>query len=213
MPRERFVSNVVKKLPKVSPERERYWNSHPKELQEFLAGLERHWQVVDGVIYFTVTSDGTTGPQWIERLEKRGNRIGDYAKSALLSPDFKSTTGITTRMAVLPGEWFFREEKRATTSEIRDKARRQWKLATPAAETACLTRCKFSDKDLEAMGLVYIVVCHEPVRVYGCQILGHPNLLGPSRHGYGHWLDAYCGKPDSIWDRHGGFAFAEQVLK
>jgi hypothetical protein len=208
----KFASNLVRNIPEVSSEMEKYWNSHPNELQKFLAGLaESGWEVVDGVIHFTVTSDGTTGPQWIERLRKNAKWIGDYAMSALLSPDFIPTTGVTTKMAVLPGEWFFKEEKRATTIEIREKAKRQWKLVSPAAETACLARCKFSDKDLEAMGLVYIAVCHEPVKVYGCQVLGHPNLLGVSRHGHGHWLEGYCGKPDSIWDRHGGFAFAEQM--
>lgn len=159
----------------------------------------------DGVIYFTVTSDGTTGPQWIERLLYGGKRIDDYAMGVLLSPGFKPTTGVTTRIAVLPGAWFFKEKDRATTSRIRSDAI-QRKLVRPNAETACLIREKFSDKDLCAMGFAYIVVCHKPIKIS----TGHPNLLSVSREGYGHRLGACCGKPDSIWDRHGGFAFAEQ---
>ena len=205
MLRKSFVPNVVKNLPEVSPEMENYWNSHPKELQEFLAGLAgQDWQVWDGVIYFTVTSDGTTGPQWIERLKKKGKRVGDYAMGVLLSSDFKPTTGVTTKIAVLPSKLFFKEKNRATTSKILNLARR-WKLIRPHAETTCLIRDKFSDKDIEAMGFVYIVVFHEPIKVS----TGHPNMLSASREGYGHLLDAVCGKPDRKWDRHGGFAFAE----
>lgn len=163
----------------------------------------------DGVIRFTVTSDGTTGPQWIVRLMKNGKRIGDYGMGCLLSPDFKPTTGITTKMVVLPGEMFFAEEDRASTSRIRSEAARRWKATNPNAETACLIREKFSDEELQAMGLVYIAVCHEPIKVYGCHVPGHPNILSVSRHGYGNWLDAFCGKPDRKWDRHGGFGFAE----
>lgn len=162
-----------------------------------------------GVIRFAVTSEGTTGPQWIERLLRNGKRIGDYGMSALLSPDFMPTIGITTNMVVLPGTMFFQEENRATTMQIREAARTQWNAISPNAEVACLIRERFSDKDLEAMGLVYIAVCHEPIRVYGCHVPGHPNILNVSRHGYGHWLDAFCGKPDQRWDRHGGFGFAE----
>ncbi|MDP3882442.1 MAG: hypothetical protein Q8Q48_00060 [Candidatus Staskawiczbacteria bacterium] len=208
---EKFMSNVVKNLPEVSPEMENYWNSHPSEFQEFLAGLAgQSWRVVEGVVHFTVTSDGTTGPDWIRRLERSRHRLSDYAKDALLSPDFKSTNGVTTKIAVLPGKWFFKEEDRATASRIRDGARQRWKLVSPLADTACLIREKFSDRDLEAMGFAYIAVFHKPIRVYGCHVSGHPNLLASSRQGYGHWLDAFCGKPDSRWDRHGAFAFAEK---
>ena len=33
----------------------------------------------NGIIYFKVTSDGTTGQAWIERLEKQGFRLSKYA--------------------------------------------------------------------------------------------------------------------------------------
>ena len=162
-----------------------------------------------GVIRFSVTSDGTTGPQWIPRLMKMGKRISDYGMGSLLSPDFKPTRGVTTKVVVLPGEMFFKEEDRATTERIRDEARPRLGAFAPNAETACLTREMFSDEDLKDMGFVYIAVCHEPIRVYGCHVPGHPNILSVSRHGYGHWLDAFSGKPDRRWNRHGAFAFDE----
>lgn len=30
------------------------------------------WREEDGVFYFSVTSDGTTGPEWIERFKSKG---------------------------------------------------------------------------------------------------------------------------------------------
>lgn len=43
----------------------------------------RSWREEDGVIYFSVTSDGTTGEDWITRLESKGFRVDDYAKQVL----------------------------------------------------------------------------------------------------------------------------------
>jgi restriction endonuclease S subunit len=37
----------------------------------------------DGVIYFSVTSDGTIGENWIKHLEGNDFRVGDYAKQML----------------------------------------------------------------------------------------------------------------------------------
>ena len=31
----------------------------------------RRWQEKDGIIYFSVASGGTTGPQWIDHLEQK----------------------------------------------------------------------------------------------------------------------------------------------
>src|SRR5687767_5139046 len=66
----------------------------------------RSWREEDGVIYFSVTSDGTTGEDWIKRLEGNGFRVRDYAKQVLRSPDFKPTNGVTTEVAVLQGMLF-----------------------------------------------------------------------------------------------------------
>src|SRR3989338_5485130 len=56
----------------------------------------RSWHEEDGVIYFSVTSDGTTGEEWIKRLESDGFRIGKHARQILRSLDFKPTNGVTT---------------------------------------------------------------------------------------------------------------------
>ncbi len=161
----------------------------------------RSWREEDGVIYFSVTSVGTTGEDRIKRLEGNGFRVGDYAKQVLRSPDFKPTNGVTTEVAVLKGKLF--EDNNRITKKIRAEADKR-KLSKPNAELACLIREKFTDKEIEAMGLIWIVAMHEPINDSG----GDPDLLGAYRLGAGRWLDAYSGRPGSGWHRGSGFAFA-----
>ncbi|MEI6238554.1 MAG: hypothetical protein WCP15_03415 [bacterium] len=160
----------------------------------------RNWREQDGVIYLSVTSDGTTGPQWIERLEGKGFRSSDYAKSVLRSPDFKPTSGVTTEIAILKGMLF--EDSNRITKKIRAEADKR-KLTTPNAEVACLIRENFSDEDIEAMGMIWIVAMHEPIKDSG----GVPDLLSADRGDGGRWLYAYYGEPDCWWNRDCGFAF------
>ncbi len=161
----------------------------------------RSWRKEDGVIYFSVTSDGTIGEDWLKRLEGNGFRVGDYAKQVLRSSDFKPTNGVTTEVAVLEGLLF--EDNDRITKNIRAEADKR-KLSKPNAELACLIREKFTDKEIEAMGLWYVVAMHEPVNDFD----GVPNFLGADRSGDGRWLNAYYGDPGSGWDRDNGFAFA-----
>ena len=182
-------------------------------MEKFLQGklivseYARAWREQDGVIYFNVTSDGTTGPEWISRLEKKGFRVGDYAKSILNSHNFKPTSGIITEVAVLKGMLFSDSDR--ITKKIRKEANNR-DFSTPNAELACLIREKFSDEEIEDMGLVRVVVMHEPIKDSD----GGPSLLSAYRSGRGRWLRAYYDYPGSRWDRSSGFAFAvSQVIK
>jgi len=130
----------------------------------------RGWRERYGVIYFSVTSDGTTGPQWIARLEGNGLRLNECAKSVLRSPDFKPTSGITTEIAVFKGIMF--EDEDRITKNIRAEADKRV-FFKPNAEAACLIRENFSDKDIKAMGFRRIVVMHKPIKDSG----GYPRLL------------------------------------
>ena len=159
------------------------------------------WREEDGVIYFSVTSDGTTGEGWITRLEGKGFRVGKYAEQVLRMPSFKPTNGVTTEVAVLKSMLF--EDDDRITKKIREEADKR-KLSKPNAELACLIREKFTDKEIEQMGLVWIVAMHEPIDDAG----GGPRLLSAYRSDVGRWLLTCCGGPDSWWDRGHGFAFA-----
>ena len=152
--------------------------------------VKSRWTEKDNVIRFSITSDGTTGEQWIARLESKGFRVGDYAKSVLRSKSFKPTSGITYEIAVLKGELFSDSDR--TTKTIRKEAKNR-KLSTPNAEVACLIREKFSDKELEAMGLYWIVAMHESIKDSG----GGPRLLSADRGDDGSWLCTSYGNPGS----------------
>src|SRR3989344_350460 len=161
----------------------------------------QRWHEHGGIIYLSpVISDGTTGSQWIERHERKGFRLADYAKRALHSDDFKPTNGVITEIAVLKGVLF--EDNGRTTKKARALGE-ALRFTKPNAEVACLIRENFSDEEIKAMGLWWIVVMHEPI-ISG----GGPCLLGPALDGDGLWLRAYRDYPGRRWDHVDGFAFA-----
>ncbi len=162
----------------------------------------RSWREQDGIIYFSVTSDGTTGEEWITRLESKGFRVGEnYTKNVLRSQDFKPTKGMTTEIAILKGTLF--EDKDRVTSNIRADATGR-KFRKPNAEVACLIREKFTDGEIRTMGLIWIVVMHEPIK----DSSGGPSLLVVYRLGGGRCLRASNDGHFLRWDRGRGFAFA-----
>lgn len=165
----------------------------------------RSWREEDGVIYFSVTSDGKTGEDWINHLEVSGFFIGDYAKQVLLSPSFKPTNGVKTEVAVLKGMLF--EYNDRVTENIHNVANKH-KLGKPEPELACLIREKFTDKDIEAMGLVWIVAMHEPINDSN----GNPSLLSAHRHGDGRWVSACNDNSGDKWNHRNGFAFVLSSL-
>ncbi|MFH1046781.1 MAG: hypothetical protein V1738_00620 [Patescibacteria group bacterium] len=165
----------------------------------------RVWCERDGVICFSVTSDGTDGEGRIARLEGKGFRMGKYAKKILRSPDFVPTCGVTYDIAVLKGELFADDDR--TTAKVRKEAERRG-MSAPNAEVACLIREKFSDADLTAMGLTWLVTMHEPIE----DSAGGSRLLDANRDDGGRCLTAYHIRPDERCNRDGGFAFvAPQV--
>ena len=106
-----------------------------------------------------------------------------------------------TEVAVLKGMLF--EDSDRTTKNIYIEADKR-KLAKPNAELACLIRLKFTDKEIEAMGLMWIAAMHEPINDSD----GDPNLLNANRSDGGRWLRAYICRSNNRWDRDEGFAFA-----
>ncbi len=162
----------------------------------------RKWREEDGVIYFSVISDGTSGVDWITRLESKGFRVTGLAKDALCSSAFKPTNGVVTEVAVLKGGPC--EDKSRTPWSFRAEADRR-KLIAPNAELACLVREKFADEELKAMGLTFICAMHQPINIYhdGC-----PRLLDVSRYGPGRELNATDAEPfGGLWNRDVGCAF------
>lgn len=188
---------------------EAVWNKLGGEegVHKFLNGelivsqLAHLWHEQNGIIYFAVTSDGTSGLEWIERLEKKGFQIGSRAKSILRSADFRTTSGVTTKIAVLNGMLF--EDNNRITKNIHSEANKR-KLRKPNAEVVCLIREMFTDEEIKAMGLEWVVVMHEPIK----DSSGGPFLLYVDCGDKRRRLSASYGSPDNGWSRGGGFAFA-----
>lgn len=178
-----------------------FTNQSEDTIDSLMARSTHSWRKMGDIICFSVRSDGTTGENWIRRLEDRSFRVGNYAKQVLRSPDFKPTKGILTEVAVLKGLLF--EDNDRTTKNIRAEANKR-RLQTPNAELACLIREKFTSKEIEAMGLWDIVVMHEPIN----NLDGLPHLLYADRGHNERWLHAFDCRPDSMWPRYDGFAFA-----
>lgn len=162
----------------------------------------RLWREIDGIIYFSVVTNGMTGSQWVGALKRKGIRIGDDVKAVLLSDDFKPMPrGKVIEVAVLRGGYF--EDGKRTTAQICAQAE-DLELSKLNAETACLARTAFPDKEIEAMGLMHLVTVHEPI----ADIDGNPSFLAVSRADGGNLLRAFLAKPERRWSRVSGFALA-----
>lgn len=114
--------------------------------------------------YFRFTlppTDGTTGPEWIKRLEDDDFRLTYGTDTILLQKSFKPTNGISTEVVVLKGAMF--EDGQRVIKNIR-KTAKGYKLENPSTETACLIREKFTDKALQVMGLSRVFIMHNPVK-------------------------------------------------
>lgn len=158
----------------------------PNGVERFIRGElvaappTRAWREEDGVIYFSVTSDGAMGERWIRRFRAMGCGIGEHVEAVLRSQDFRSTCGVTAEIAVLRGGFISADDARTTPNV------RLWAAArgftNPNPEVACLIREKFTDVEIEKMGLRYILTMHEPI-VYSKE--DHPYLLAAHRVGIG----------------------------
>jgi hypothetical protein len=200
----KLIAVMAENLPEMTVNQRQRWIMDPVGMKALLAKMveARFKDNGDGTITFVLpATDGTTGEQWIPRTEAKGNRAGDSAKQLLCSPAFKPTTGTVYRVMVLKGELFSDSDR--STQKIWAEAKKR-KLPDLPAEAACLIREYFTDWELMAMGLWWIIVMHEPIKGSG----GSPWLLGVSRSDGGRWLEGCWDFPPCIASRlGGGFAF------
>jgi hypothetical protein len=163
------------------------------------------WSESDLMVCFSVTSNGWTGPEWITWLENRGFQLTDDAKDVLLSPDFKPTKGVVYSIVVYKGKVFTGCDRTANT--VFNKAENQ-KFSKSHPEVACLIRDKFSDEDMEVMGLDWIYTMHEPIK----DSRGDFRLLRSGRVGDGNWFDATFTSNDRVLETDCGFALVESQI-
>lgn len=200
----KLIAVMAECLPEMSVSQKQRWIKDLKGMKDLLAKLaELRWKDNgDGTIDFVLPpTDGTTGEQWIKRTEKKGNHISDFAKQVLLSKGFKPTTGVTYTVKVLKGSFF--SDSCRTTKNILAEAKK-YKLSNINAEAACLIREYFMDEELRAMGLLHIVVMHDPIKHSD----GSRWLLVARLDGGGQCLDCFYFNLADVWDRIHGFAFS-----
>jgi hypothetical protein len=193
-----LVKNIMRQTGKTDPdEAVRAVNSG----EWILINPMRRSRESNGVIYFSVTSDGTTGPDWITRLEQEDSCLSDFTKSLLRSNDFKPTNGVTTKIAVLKGI-LFDDEKRTIRNIFAEADKR--KLTKPSAEVACLICEFFLGEEPEVQDFFYLSVMHKSINGFD----GKSGYLGVDYHNVDPELYAEDYDLDSQrgWDE--GFAFA-----
>ncbi len=125
----------------------------------------KNWHEKDDLIYLTVTSDGTTGEEWIKRLEAKGHFIKNHHDSTelLLSLNFKPTKGVTTKVAIIPGK-LVKTRDAIFANDVYVEAQKR-NLYKPNIEVGCLIRELISDKEIKAMEIRSILVMSDPIKV------------------------------------------------
>ena len=207
-----FLAKVATCMPKLSSDVMQGWMDNPKALQKALATAltppEQDWYEKDNVIYFSLTSRGITGKGWTEHfVYERRRGLADGSEQLLLSSDFEETNAVTYDIVVLKGALF--EDGKRSTEHILAYAEER-NFVRPNMEVICLIREKFSDEDIDDMGLTKIAALHESVQ--DCD--GELALLVVDNSGTGNGDLGLCyDSPKKEWYRESGFAFIVSKIK
>ena len=171
---------------------------------------KKPWMEKAGRIYFEVTTLGLTAEEWKVRLTKAGHKISDYANDILSKPDYDQNHRYeptqTLKVVLIRGKEIEKDSERLTKNlkAISVKNFGENSVSNLKGELSLLIREKFSNKELEEMGLWYIVVLHEPI-ISG----GNPRVLYSGRLGGESWVGAGWAGPCDRWDDGGAFAFLQ----
>lgn len=162
-----------------------------------------------GHIVLTITGLDLTGEQEVERLIAAGFRVGDWAKSCLISTKADSydkkhrlVAGQIYKIALMPTKEIERDSDR-TTEALRKRGIEKYGYGKPLGGIVPRIRESVPDKQMEEMGFWYIAAPHDPIKDSD----GDPSVLEADRRGGGLWLDAFIVRPDHQWHGHGAFAF------
>ena len=117
------------------------------------------WFERNGIVYVSLTSDGTSGSDWIKRLEAKGLKIDRSLKEDLEADSFKPTSGIERIVAIVRGIHFNDDDHpspleafRAKDTEIFDfDISQNYKVLTLGLQTICLLLDRWSADDLQEM--------------------------------------------------------------
>ena len=185
--------------------------SRPKTLAEcyeaFPASLKAKLTLQNGRFYFAVVGTALEAEKWGERLEAGGHTFSKYGADVLSKPDYdekhRLEAGKLYKLGLVLGTEIVEDHNRSTVA-LQNLGRREvgeQAVTGLKAELALLIREKFSNAELEAMGLGYIAVLHEPIVDSG----GYPCVLYSLRRD-GSRVHALYAPPGSQWRDNGAFA-------
>ncbi len=207
-----LVNNIMKQTGINDPEEAiRLVNSGEWVLSESTSS----WDEEDGIIRFSVISDGTTGGEWINRFENKGIGVDNKTKQVLLSKNFKPTIGVIYNIAVLKGG-IIKNTKNRNIKNILLEAEKL-RFSNTNYEAACLIRNKFFNKDFRSMEVRTMVVMHEPIKkpdMDPALLSVWENIEGSFNNNSNSSLlslrSYYIGKS---WDIYDGFAFIDSSIR
>lgn len=113
------------------------------------------WEEDEYATCLTVTSDGTSGPEWVRRLQKRFRKVDPDVRKVLRSGTLIPTVGVTYKIVVMKGtRWL----NGYLTIEVVRHLITNKSLKEPNLEAACLVLEKF-----HSLGLFRMMIMHEPI--------------------------------------------------
>lgn len=164
------------------------------------------WFKYQGIIYFFVTTDGTTGDEWIKRFQRKKYYIEDSVKEILGSDLFLPTKGNTIQVAIITREAMNIVEPGVQTywKDI-EKIVNEKEFVVSSLEVGCLMRDLLTPQDLFSMGVTWLDILHTSGNPEGKKVLC-----------LGHNGDEEAGMLMHACHSHGfrnGHAFAYRVSK
>lgn len=151
-----------------------------------------NWLDMDHSIVTSVLTDGTSGNDWIKRLENRNVILTESAKTIIKQKTFKPTKDIRFTLEILKGGQF---ENGFKLSDIKKFAKNQL-LLVPSIEIALLMREQILYNDMKEMGLDRIIIMHRSHK---------GRLLSLELDGYASMITTV--KTEGRWQKNDGFAF------
>ncbi len=134
------------------------------------------WRTKKDLTYFTVTSDGVSGIEWLNFFKIECLSVNGDVVDILKSQFFVPTADVEYEVIILNRSRF---PSRVNLREVRDYAQRSG-LEVPPLEVACLVREKVSNKDMLQMGHESLIVMHEPLDPSISSRKTCPGLLTPT---------------------------------
>lgn len=187
--------------------------ARPKTLAEryeaFPPELKAKFSFENGRLYFNVVGTGFESKHWPKRLKDGGHELSKWAADFLSKPDYdkkhRLEAGKSYKLALVLGTEIATDAERSTADLKTFACREIGEQATASdlkGELALLIREKFTNAELEEMGLWYIAVLHEPI----VDSDGYPRVLYSGRDD-GSFVRADYDDPALQWSDLGAFAF------